>query len=401
MAMAIGNELDNLLRSGERDRVEFKPSLSQAKEIRQTICAFANDLPGHGKPGYLVIGLENDGSCSHLTVDDPLQRKVADIRGEGNILPIPSMDVAERTLDGCSVVVVTVHPAQSPPVTFRGSTWVRVGPSNRRATAEDERRLREKGRAADLPFELQPAWQASISDLDIETFRRSYLPRAISPEVLAENRRSEIHQLQSLHLATTGDDPRPTVLGVLVLGRDPAALVPGAYIQYVRFAGLDPTTPVQNEKTISGPLDDLFSRLDEVLDANNPIALDFTSGPVETRHQTYPPDALRQVTRNAVMHRTYEGTNSPIRIFQYEDRLEVSSPGGPYGRVTVDNFGRPGLTDYRNLHLAAAMNVLGYVQQFGVGLEIVKRSLQANGNPPPEFEPDEHGVLVTLREAAS
>ena len=58
------------------------------------------------------------------------------------------------------------------------------------------------------------------------------------------------------------------------------------------------------------------------------------------------------------------------------------SPGGPFGQVNRQNFGRPGITDYRNPHLAEAMKNLGYVQRFGIGIQLARSELQKNGNPP-------------------
>jgi ATP-dependent DNA helicase RecG len=97
------------------------------------------------------------------------------------------------------------------------------------------------------------------------------------------------------------------------------------------------------------------------------------------------------------MHRTYEGTNAPIRLTWFDDRVEILSPGGPYGVVTPENFGRPGLVDYRNRNVAEAMHVLGFVQRFGVGLQIARQQLEANGNPPLELQAEANHVLAVLR----
>ena len=97
------------------------------------------------------------------------------------------------------------------------------------------------------------------------------------------------------------------------------------------------------------------------------------------------------------MHRSYEGTNAPVRVTWFTDRIEIVNPGGPYGIVTTTNFGQPGVTDYRNPHLAEAMKVLGYVQRFGVGIATARKLLAENGNPPPEFDPRDTHVLVTIR----
>ena len=111
----------------------------------------------------------------------------------------------------------------------------------------------------------------------------------------------------------------------------------------------------------------------------------------------YPLAALQQLTRNAVMHRTYENTNAPIRVYWFNDRIEIHSPGGPFGLVTAENFGKPGYADYRNPHIAEAMKVLGYVQRFGVGIATAQRALLENGNPPAEFTVEQNLVMATLR----
>lgn len=97
------------------------------------------------------------------------------------------------------------------------------------------------------------------------------------------------------------------------------------------------------------------------------------------------------------MHRTYEQTNAPVRITWFNDRVEIQNPGGPFGQVTRANFGQPGVTDYRNPHLAEAIKNLGYVQRFGVDIALTRQEMAKNGNPPPEFEVEDSHVAVVLR----
>jgi len=97
------------------------------------------------------------------------------------------------------------------------------------------------------------------------------------------------------------------------------------------------------------------------------------------------------------MHRTYEGTTSPVRIEWYNDRLEIISPGGAYGNITPENFGRLGLVDYRNLYIADVMKNLGYVQRFGRGIDIARKECEKAGKPAPVFEVDDTLVRCTLR----
>src|ERR1700680_1796694 len=183
-------ELEQLLLNLESDRVERKASTSHADRIREAICAFANDLPDHRMPGLLFIGAKDDGTCSALPITDQLLLTLADMRSDGNIVPFPSMTVQKRSLNGCEMALVIVQPADAPPVRYQGRVWIRVGPRRAIATPEEERRLTEKRRARDLPFDLQPIPSATLSDLDLGLFQGGYLPASVAPEVVEENQRS-------------------------------------------------------------------------------------------------------------------------------------------------------------------------------------------------------------------
>lgn len=165
----------------------------------------------------------------------------------------------------------------------------------------------------------------------------------------------------------------------------------------MRFDGTDLTDTIKAQRVIDGALPSLMENLDETFDAHISTALDITTEPTEIRRPDYPIVALQQLARNAILHRSYEGTYAPVRIYWFSDRIEILSPGGPFGYVTRENFGTPGITDYRNPHLAEAMRNLNYVQRFGVGIQIARIELAKNGNPPLEFTIEESFVAVTLR----
>lgn len=115
------------------------------------------------------------------------------------------------------------------------------------------------------------------------------------------------------------------------------------------------------------------------MEINISTAADPAGGTREIQQPDYPLVALQQFTRNAVMHRTYEVTNTPVRIYWFSDRIEIYNPGGLYGNVNSVNSGK-GATDYRNPLVAGAMKVLGYVQSFGLGV--------------PSCDPKESGMKI-------
>ena len=377
--------------------MERKESAADGVKIRQAICGFANDLPGNGKPGILMVGVDDAGRPTGLPITDRLLLDLAGIRSEGQVLPFPSMDVQKRVLLGREVAVVVVHPSDATPVKFKGQTWIRSGPRRGIANRDDERRLNEKRRYRDVPFDLHPFGSSGPSDLDELVFRRVYLPSAVDAELLRENDRSLEHLLAGSKFIRAGPVACCTTLGLLVVGKMPTDWVPGAYVQFLRVDGTALGEPVQDEREVRGPLPDLFAELEDVLRANIQTAVDYTSGPVEVRRPDYPLAAVQQVLRNAILHRTYEDTNAPVHLYWFADRIEIHNPGGPFGNVTRENFGQPGVSDYRNPNLAAAMKELGYVQRFGSGIAVARREMDRNGNPPPEFQVQDSHVAVILR----
>jgi ATP-dependent DNA helicase RecG len=400
MLMQYSDEdLKRLLKDTESDLVERKEAWrgDAPDSGRQAVCAFANDLPDHRKPGILFVGARNDGTPSGLPISDELLRTLSDIRTDGNILPPPSILVEKSTLAGSEIAVVTVQPSDTPPVRYKGRIWVRIGPRKAVATIQEERILNEKRRYRDIPFDVQPLPSCNLSALSRVLFEQEYLPNALAPDVLATNDRSYEQKLSACRMIASVDDPTPTILGILVLGISPRDWVPGAYIQFLRIAGTRMTDPIQDEAPIDGALGQVLRRIDEKIDAHNRSKVDITSADRELRTMPYPRVALQQLIRNAIMHRTYENTNTPVRVHWFDDRIEIINPGGPFGVVTKENFGRPGITDYRNPNLADAMKVMGFVQRFGIGIQTARAEMKKSGNPEIEFYVEPVNVLATVR----
>jgi ATP-dependent DNA helicase RecG len=388
-------QLEAMLLDLESDLVERKRSGADRSGIRRNICAFANDLPGHGRPGLILVGVEDDGTCANISIDDPLLRNLAQMRDDGNILPIPAMEVRKHRLGNCDVAVIEVQPASAPPVRYQGRVWIKVGPTVRQATPDEERQLSERRRATDLPFDMRPVGEATLDDLDLDYAKTGLLPQAVAADVLGRNQRPLEEQLRSLRLVSKG---HPTWGALLALGKDPQSWLPGAYIQFLRIDGTAITDPIRHQKSLTGRLEDTLRRMEELIEINVSVRTRIDERSREHRHPDYPIVALKQLAHNAVMHRSYEGTNAPVQIYWYSDRVEIRSPGGLYGRMNPQNFGK-GETDYRNPLVAELMHHLGFAQRFGLGVPLARRELAKNGNPEPEFRFEPTLVEVVLRPA--
>jgi len=369
--------LDAMLGDLESDRVERKQSIkgNAPQTVREAVCAFANDLAGHGEPGVVFIGARDDGTPMGLEVTDELLRQLADIKTDGNIAPPPTLLVEKRRLGGADFAVITVWSCDTPPVRYKGRIHVRWGPRRGLASAQDERILNERRRHRDRPFDIQPIADATMDDLDRLRFEQEYLPSMVARDLLAANERTPEQRLAATKMIAGEADARPTVLGVLVVGKSPADWLPGAYTQFLRLAGDDLTAPILDEEAIFGTITDQIRRLEEKLETHNLRSVQFANVDRESRAEEYSMDALRQLVRNAFMHRSYEATNAPVRVYWFDDRIEIHNPGGPFGSVTPENFGQPGVTDYRNPNLAESLRALGFVQRFGAGIAIARKAL--------------------------
>ena len=230
---------------------------------------------------------------------------------------------------------------------------------------------------------MVPALGSSLEDISLELFNTNYLPSAIDRETLNENGRTIEEQLASLRFYDLKEEC-PTNAGILMFGINPEFYLPGAYIQYLKFSGEEMTSDVEFEKKFSGALITEMRQLDDFIKGNvvkeRPVKKDSFQ---ETSIRNYPYWALRELVMNALMHRSYE-SNAPIYIYEFSNRIEIINSGGLYGDATPQNF--PNASDYRNVVLAEAMKVLGYVNRFNYGVKRAKEELKQNGNGEPNFD---------------
>ena len=391
------SDLRTLLSDLESDRVERTLSTTDTEKFCQAICAFANDMPANNCPGYLVIGVRNDGKVEGVDVTDKVLLQLSNYADSGQIVPLPSMTVQKMSLAEGNVAIVEVRPSDIPPIRYRGRVWIRRGPRKAIANEQEERILTEKRIHHARTFDLRPCNGCSGDDLALDLFQLTYRNAAVAPEIIADNKRDMFLQMASLGFWCSVE-ACATNAGAILFGQDPLNWFPGAAIQYVRYRGDALDTDVLDERRFEGDLITVLRELDGFLRTLFPSKPESVSSLKEENRTPYPMLAIRELLMNAVMHRDYE-SNAPIRFYWFSDRIEIQNAGGLYGAVTPETF--PDQNDYRNPKIAEAMKTLGYVNTFGRGIARSQRYLHENGNPPAEFKIDEPGYfLATVREAA-
>jgi ATP-dependent DNA helicase RecG len=255
------------------------------------------------------------------------------------------------------------------------------------ATQEEERRLTERRVDRAKTWDLRACFGSSLDDLALDLFRITYLPQAVSRQVIEE----QLGSLRFYHKPLAA----PTNGTVLLFGKDPETFVPGAYVQYVRYDGEGQASEVLGERRFDGDLLQVMRSLDllaKALAGSRPLR---QPNLADTMVQDYPELALHELLMNAVVHRNYDNSTTPISINHFSDRIEIQNPGSLFGDLTRGQF--PHGVSYRNPVLAEAAKTLGFVNRFGRGIAVAQRELERNGSPALEYVVGDNHMLMTVR----
>lgn len=391
-------ELEEAL-AGESERVEWKQSV-RPDEMLRAVCALANDLGNSRRPGFLVIGRADNGQNVGISTDpkrqDEEQQKLVSRLTSSKLFPTPTFNV-EVIEDGAAALLITrVDPYPVPPVvTVDGAAWVRKGTVTELARESDLTRLRERRPEKALSFDSRILPGAALSDLALAELTRMY-EAARGGDADSESFPDLSHWLAARDLGRVSDGTfRPNSAALLLFGLSPQSLVPAAVVEFVRYGGADFDSTVVTRRTASGTLPDQLEVLWAQLNANLADVPGSGDGIRTPYVPEYPLEALKELARNLVQHRLYEGTNAPGRIEWFENRIVFSNPGGPFGQASEGEFGVH--SDYRNPTLTRWLLELGYVEKLGRGIQRARRLLEVNGNSPLIVETDGYTRLTVMR----
>jgi ATP-dependent DNA helicase RecG len=365
-------ELLETIARGEDTRHQFKANATNATSLASEIVAFAN-----GSGGQIFIGVDDDGVIQALDAASVsrINQLIANAASNGVRPPVNPVTENVPVTDGV-VIVLTIPEGLSKPYTdSAGAIWVKSGSDKRRVTAREEmQRMFQSSQL--IHGDDVPVTGTSIADIDLDVFR-SYF-RSRFQQDLDEQNLSLSQVLSNMRLLT---EDRLTVTGVLVFAKDATTLLPAFIIKAVSYPGTDIHVSTYIESL------DIVGRIDTQFDGAMTFILRHlrrqqggqgvnTLGEVEI-----PRIALEELIANALIHRDYF-ISAPIRIFIFDDRIEIISPGHLPNNLTVANI-RSGTSNMRNPILSSlATHVLPYR---GLGTGIL-RALREY--PAIEFDDD-------------
>lgn len=370
------NLIENI-RQGESKTLELKAQLPQHEQIAKTAVAFANT-----SGGKLVIGVSDDRQVVGLPEEDvlALQSQIGSIifdRCHPAILP----EMYTANLEGKTVLVVEVFRGNLLPYYLKEGgknqgTYLRVGSSNRKADFEHILELERQRR--NQSFDEEVYRDTTLSALDL---------RPLLTRFAAIGKPLDAEKLKNLKLAQQEQGTDYPTQGLMIL----LGLLPHVATKCARFKGTDMSVFL-DRKEYAG---DLFTQLEQVeAFVKNHISL---RGEIKglQRTDTYeiPEAALREALVNAVIHRDYTNQGRDIKVGVYDDIVNVVSPGGFPNTLTAEAL-LEGRSEIRNRVIARVFKELGYIEQWGSGIQRIKSACIAQGLAEPRIR--EKGDFVDV-----
>ena len=366
---------------GEDSTRQFKADVKNAESLAAEMAAFANT-----NGGTIFIGVADDGSTPGLSPQDVARINQLISNGASQLVRSPLAVQSENVAleNGRIVIVLTVPKGIDKPYFDKnGVIWLKAGADKRRVNSKEElRRLFQftnQFHADELPT------KAGIDKLDKLRFR-DFL-RDVHKQDYPDSPDALTRLLQNMNLAT--DDGRLNLAGVLLFAEQPEWIVPQFVVKAIRYPGNKiHVADYLDTEDFSGPLPKLFEgALAFVM--RNLHKVQAGRGVNAPGTPEIPEAVFEELLVNALVHRDYL-VSAPIRLFVFDNRIEIISPGHLPNNLTVEKI-RAGNSSIRNPILVSYV-AKGLLPYHGLGSGI-KRALEKW--PAIDFADDHDGCLFT------
>lgn len=353
--------------------------------LAETMLAFAN-----ADGGTIVLGVDEAGRAVGGIYPEEVEEAVR--AAACKCRPIIQAEWHQEEIAGGFAFFIRVPRSTELHSLADGRVLIRTRSENRPLSGEEIRQLAATKSVGDYEAQVVPG------------ARRDDLHEQVIEEFLARWQEKQGREwtwpVDDL-LAEAGaldEYGRPTVAGILLFGRQPQVFLPQSGLVFVKFPGTEPRgedgrAGYGRREEIGGPLARVIQRTWTV------VMEEMRTGAVvrglEREEQTeYPPAAVREALVNAVAHRDYHLRGRRIEVRMFADRMEIISPGGLPGYITLDNIVEEHFS--RNPRIVAGLFQWGYIEELGLGVDLMIEEMTAAGHPPPHFRAEPYLFSVTL-----
>lgn len=388
--MLTTEKIKQAIIGGESLFVEFKEDFSNTDDIAAEITALANT-----EGGTIIFGVKDNGEIKGLDKVKKIEETIMNLVRQ-NIYPPLTVEFLALKLQNKMVAAIDVPKGIGRPYqTNKGVFYIRVGTTKRKATFDEiYRSAQDAGR---INYDLTPVTGTSIKSID--EFRvNQYYKKVFGRDLYSESLSSQQLMINLDILSAQGGPSdergiRATVGGLLLFGNNLQKDLPGAYITVVRYLGKEVTSEILDRQDFLGALPEQVDGAFNFIKRNMSVSSAF-DGLKRIDQPEYPLEAVRELIANAAVHRNYSIQGSQIRIFMFNDRMWVSSPGRLPNTINLENIKYKKFI--RNQFITRFMLNLGYIEMIGSGIMKVIILMKQQNQTEPKFELFDEEFRVTL-----
>jgi ATP-dependent DNA helicase RecG len=391
--MKKGGDIERRISGGESATLEFKKSTGQLNRAGETLCAFLN-----GNGGTVIVGVTPEGRIVGQAVTDKTRREIAAMLDRFEPPPLVEIEYVDLAEGGRKLIVLEARiQGEARPFTFDGRPYQRVATTTSRMPQERYESLLLDRMHARRRWENQPAVGVRIEDLDVEEILRTREDAVRHRRISAGTSMDVGDILDRLGLRVDGI---LTQAAQMLYGTRFLPDYPQARLKLGRFRGTKITGDILDNKQEYMHAFAMVREAMAFLDRTLPLSGHFVEGRIQREDRLpVPPDALREILLNAVMHRDYSDPGGDVAVAVFDDRIEIRSSGTLPSGITAAMLSGPHESILRNPLIAGAFHRTGAVEVWGRGTNRVIEECERWGVEPPSFEVVTGSLWVTFRVA--
>lgn len=377
-------EFSKILEDKETENMEFKSSLSEKRQIGETISAFSNN-----NGGKIFVGISDDAEITGVTIGS---RTLEDLANYIILNTDPRLYVSIKveSIDSKDIIIIKAPESDEKPLFFRGRAYIRMGRTNQILSAAQVREFIENGRYG-TSWDEKTYEGASLEDIDVNKVKWFLENAELERNRDIDPKTPVKEALNKLDL-WNGDSL--TNAALLLFGKNPQKFFLQAVTKCARFKGTK-TIDFDDMKVFDGNIFD--QRENSMNFVMKHIERSVTiKGTERAEKFEYPPEAVREAITNAICHRDYQ-INSNVQISIFDDRVEIWGCGPLPGKLTVDDLKVEHNSYPRNKLIAKCFFDVKFIEHWGTGTIRMIQSCIDQGLPEPLFEIKSDNFVVTLK----
>ncbi|MBZ9577991.1 putative DNA binding domain-containing protein [Patescibacteria group bacterium] len=387
----------------ETDQIEFKDGRGGLpRSAWKTISSFSQKPGG----GVIVFGGIDDKANKKIVLVGlnniaEIQEKFSDMNAKMSFTIRPEYHILEYDNKNLLAIVVPECPEQFKPCYYKPvglphGAYIRDGNTDRRMTEEEVRRLIALSKK--LKIDRLKAKDVELEDLELGKITELLIKSGKQTNRVDVDHSPTFKVLKNLGIADDFNGAKaPTLGGFLIFAKDNNPQSFQAFSRYiircVRYKGFTVSSDIIDKIDIGGTLDYQIDEMQKFILRNIKKSAHVVGAKRFERYE-YPEKAIREIVANAVIHRDYQITETYAQVNVFGDRIEVFNPGCLPPGVTIENIKDAQVS--RNEVIATILKDMGYLEEYGRGIDIVFNKMAEWNLMKPIFKNTANSFKVIL-----